>query len=388
VCAFAFFGYTRRPTRGSLIALAVFTEVAFLLRHDLATYVFVSTIVLLLSSHGLVRLGAAKVAEYVAWCVAFTAPYAVYLLMFGLGAHIDSSIGFSTAEAHRTTDWGSVLTAGSWLTLGLVVLPIAAWGGLEWRRRHGRWDSTAPAVMATAVLLAIVNAALLRDTTPSRLSDVFGVAPVVLAWVVAQAVRWCRAVRPRIVGVTVAIGLAALAVVLADATYVQGNFRNRFMETRIGLGWQPMLTQARRQVEDLRRWPLNDRAQGGQLEPLVSYLDRCTGDDQPVLVVAYLPQLAFLARRPFAGGHPWFMSGYFEGPGEQQRMAQRLKTRPPAIVVIDPAEAKDIPGHWPAIADMLGAYGQSHSLGNLEIRTAPGLPQRGTDQDTRLPCFR
>lgn len=387
--AFAFFAYTRRPTRGALIALAVFTEFAFLLRHDLAVYVSVSTVALLLSCHGRGWAGIRRLVEYAAWCVAFSAPYFAYLLAAGLGAHLDSSFGFSTAEARRTTDWASVVTVGSWLTLGLTVLPAVAWIWLMARRRKsGRWDPDAPAVAATALLLAIVNVALLRDTTPSRLSDVFGVAPVIMAWVGAQACRWGLGLRLISVRLLVITAFVALCAVVTMAAVEQGNFRSRFAETRIDRGWRAVLTQARRQVEEFQQWPLDEKAQGGDLTPLVSYLDRCTREDQPVLVVAYLPQLAFLARRPFAGGHAWFMSGYFEGAGEQRRMADRLLARPPAVVVIDPDEAKDIPGHWPAIADMLRGYRPSQPLGRLQIRAAGSLPERGVDAATQLPCFR
>ncbi|MEQ1897803.1 MAG: hypothetical protein ABL971_10515 [Vicinamibacterales bacterium] len=387
--ALAFFAYNRRPTRASLIGLALFTELSLLLRHDLAVYIFASALGLLLACHGRGRAGMMRLAEYAAWCAAFSVPYLVYLLVFGFGAHLDSSVAFSTAEARRTTHWDSLLTAGSWLTVTLVLLPLVAWAWLlERRRKSGRWDPEAPAVAATALLLAIVNAALLRDTTPSRLADVFGAAPVVIAWVGAQAIRWCAAVRPRMLQLLTAAVLVVLFGALTAATLQQGTFRSRFAETRIARGWEAMRSQAERQWVDYQTWPLDERAQGAWLGPLVRYLDRCTRDDDPVLIAGYSPQLGFLARRPFAGGHPWIMSGYFETPAEQRRMAQRLRARPPRVVVIDPREATDIPRHWPAIADMLEAYRPAQLLGGLEIRTAPSLPEDGVDAETGLPCFR
>ena len=149
-----------------------------------------------------------------------------------------------------------------------------------------------------------------------------------------------------------------------------------------------MRNHAWRQVDLLQAWPWIDLTQSAALDPVVRYLDRCTTPDQSVLVVGYMPQLTFLAQRPFAGGHAWILPGYFESESDQARMARRLDESPPAVVAIEPDEATDIPGHWPAIAKRLETYSAPVAVGEFQIRTDLERQPRGTDEQTGLACFR
>jgi hypothetical protein len=384
----AFLAYARRPTLLSLFWLSCVTELSLLLRHDLAAYVGVAACVFLLAQHDDLRLGIRRVGLYVVMCALLTIPYALYLMAFGVEAHFASAVGFSQAEARRTGQWGSLFTSGSPFAFALLLLPIGVLTVLAWRRvRAGRWDAHAPAVAGSSVLLLLIDVGMMRDTTPARLSDVVGPAPAVFAWAAAAAIGWRNQLSSAGTKVIATLALALAAATAAAGVAQQGLFVHRLYEGRIPDGWSAMRNHAGSQFEVLQAWPWIDLTQSGGLDGVVRYVDRCTTPEQSVLVVGYMPQLPFLVQRRFAGGHSWIMRGYFESDSDQARMARRLTEDPPAVVVIEPQEADDIAGHWPAIAARLKSYSEPHRVDGYDVRTDPG-GVRGTDAQTGLACFR
>jgi hypothetical protein len=244
----------------------------------------------------------------------------------------------------------------------------------------------APAVGATAVLMLTINVAMLRDTTPTRLADVFGVTPVLLAWIGAQVVAGSRrfsnlAVRAAGYGVVAAAG-AALVLVTSQF----GEVGHYLAEARLD-SWRGATSHAVRQTSLLTEWPWTGKYQGVAQEPLARYINRCTSRNQTLLIVGYLPHLPVAARRPFAGGHAWLLPGYFNSESDQARMAKRLAERPPAIVVIQPEDAVTLEQDWPAIARLLKDYRAPQEFDGLQIRTAKNLPIRSVHPDTGLACL-
>jgi hypothetical protein len=382
-----FFFYARRPTRMWLAILALLTEIALLLRHDLAAYAGVATLFLLVFVHGWTRAFVERAAFYAALCVLLTVPYAAYLLTFGLEAHLAAAFGFSQSEVTRTAGWMSVLTSGSPLALAMVMLPVVtlAWLVID-RWRSGRWSDDAPAIAASSLLMATITTGMLRDTTPARLADVFGAAPVLVAWLGAQAIVSARRLRSGALRLAALTTLAALGIALMVATAQFGDLRHYLLEARTD-EWRSFKSHAVRQTSLLSEWPWPGKYQRGALEPLARYINRCTSRTQSILVVGYLPQLPVIARRPFAGGHSWLLPGYFTSASDQERMAKRLAERPPAIVVIQPEDATNLAADWPAIAKTLPDYREPQEFNGLQIRTARQLPIRGTHADTGLDCL-
>lgn len=384
-----FLAYARHTTYWSLLGLAALTEVALLLRHDLAVYVGGATLVFLLVTHGRTWLTLHRMAAYVGLCALLTIPYVWYLMWFGLEAHVSSAVGFSQAEYIRTAHWDGLIESGTWLTLVLFLMPVAVGGGigiLRWCR--GTWPAHAAVLAGTAVVFLLLDIAMMRDATPARLADVWGPVPVVLAWFVAGAFRWARHQKYRAARIgasaTVAVLVAAFAVGVADQAYLGHQLR----EAGLGDGLRGIEGTAVRQVDLLRDWPWAGMIQGGDIEPVVSYLDRCTLANQSILILGYLPQLPFVARRPFAGGHAWFLPGYFESASDLARIQRRLTERPPAVVVLDPSDRFDLSEHWPIIAERLEEYVPAVALGSVEVRVRRQLSATGTDLQTGLPCFR
>lgn len=387
-CATALFlAYMRRPTRAWLLALALLTELGLLFRHDLAVYLAFATVLLLLLVHRFTREWIERVAVYVGACVVLTIPYALYLMTFGVGAHIGATFGFSRSEASRTGGWMTVLTSGSPLTLALLILPIVV---MLWlvadRSRRGRWSEQAPAVAATAALMLVINLAMVRDTTPARLADVFGPAPVLVAWLAAQAISASRALRSGSMRAAAfaSVGVTGVALIVATAQF--GLLRHYLAEARVE-SWRSFVSHAERQRSLLTEWPWTGKYQGIAQEPLARYINRCTSRNDTVLIVGYLPHLPVIARRPFAGGHSWLLPGYFTSASDQERMARRLAARPPAVVVIQPEDATNLEHDWPAIARLLRDYREPKEFDGLQIRTARSLVVRGIHPETGLECF-
>jgi hypothetical protein len=387
--ALLFIAYARSPDRKRLFALAALAEAAFLFRYDLAVYLGLATVVLLLLVHGPGRAAAARVALYAASCAAMTLPYAAYLSAYGFADQVQSAVAFSRSEAGRTLEWGAVLSQAQPLTLVVVLLPVTACAWLAIRRwRNGRWDDGAPPVAAIAVLLAALDAGMLRDRTHARLADVFGPAPVLLAWAGARGIRAASRLRTRSGRVLAAGALTALAVVIVSDTFRLGAFPHQLGEAGLTEGWSGVSSRARRQASAFgdRRFWTGVVQDGGDLEPLVGYLDACTAPDARVLVVGFFPQLPFLAGRPFAGGHPVILPGYFTGAVDQRRMRAWLTAHPPSVVVIDPVQAPDIAGQWPALARLLKTYRAPVAVGRFVVRTSADLPADLIHPATGLPC--
>jgi hypothetical protein len=387
-CAVAlFFAYARTPGRKWLFALALLAEVGLLLRHDLAVYLSFATVLLLLFVHRLTRAAVERVLLYVAACVVLTIPYLLYLLTFGFDAHLAAAFGFSSSEAARTSGWTSVLTSGSPLALTLLMLPLVVllWLVID-RSRRGRWTGEVPALAATAVLMLTINIAMLRDTTPTRLADVFGAAPVLFAWLGAQMIARMKQARNPVLRAAGFAAVATAGIALVVSTSRFGEVGHYLAEARLD-SWRGATSHAVRQTSLLTEWPWTGKYQGVAQEPLARYINRCTSRNQTVLIVGYLPHLPVAARRLFAGGHAWLLPGYFNSESDQARMARRLAERPPAIVVIQPEDATTLEQDWPSIARLLTEYREPQEFDGLQVRTAKNLPVRGVHPDTGLACL-
>ena len=79
-------------------------------------------------------------------------------------------------------------------------------------------------------------------------------------------------------------------------------------------------------------------AVAGEMRPFFDYVERCVPTDQRLLVAAWLPEVAVLAQRPFAGGQLWFMPGALKTKADHARVMRRLdRQRVPVAVFRRPA---------------------------------------------------
>ena len=382
IAAWLFVLYGRAPTTARLVWLGVLTGVAFLLRHDHAVYLSIGVTVLLVAVHrpSLARMGAA--ARYIAVSLLVIAPFLAYVqAMRGLGAYFAAGLRFSAAEAHRSGGWTGTVPSFAWMLVAIPLLALAV--AAIARRATGR---DIPAIVALAVMLAVTEAAFLRDQIAVRMADVAAPAAVLAAWLIAQA---RDATRGRPFALAAA---AAGAVVFSLAAVRAGDAIDEVFDTRVFGGPRAMVDHARLRLVSLRRWPWTTYAPAPELAPLVAYIDRCTADGDRVLVGWFAPELPVLARRPFAGGHAALVPGYYTTDADQQRVIARIAADGTALALLHEREREEFEKSWPALTRFLATryhrVGRVDAGGGIEVLAARDRSERGRDAHLDLPCFR
>ena len=69
------------------------------------------------------------------------------------------------------------------------------------------------------------------------------------------------------------------------------------------------------------------------LAPFYSYLARCTTRDHRLLILGFVPEVLFFAKRPFAGGQPILIGGYFDSEARQRSIVSTLRRQLVPFVV-------------------------------------------------------
>ena len=358
--------YVDAPNRKRLTALAAWTAVAFLLRHDYLVYVAVSYVTLLVAAHGDLREAGRRVGLYITLTMAFTIPWLVYIQWGeGLAEYFGTAVRFVQDEGQRTT--GGTPQP---LFYVLAAVPVAALA-ICWRQ--GRSAATSQLASA-AVLLLSMDLVFLRDVLAARLPDVVAPTAVVAATIAG------RTLSRRVVG---ACGVAILAVVLLWAVLPRARQRgsvptpSALVERAVRVG-----TRLQRADADIQPQPA--------LAPLARYLARCTAPADRVLVGGVGPEIPVLAHRPFAAGLPAWIPGYYEDPRDVARAITRLnREEVAAVVMLNGAET--FTRSWPDIDRWIHAHDfEAHAVASIDPRVRVWLPRvravEGTDPATGLPC--
>jgi hypothetical protein len=360
--------YGDRPDRTHLVALAAWTGVAFLMRHDYALYVGAANVVLLGIVHaGAPRVAARTLAVYAALSLLFVCPWLIYVQwQQGVGDYFASALRFAAAEQRRTaTAWPR--SPAFYLC---AAVPVA---GIVLSMRRGPRLGAAQ-IASASLLLLILDAAFLRDVVAARVADV--VAPMVVVAAALAGHLWS----PRTVGRAALIALVAALPVAA----IPAAARMRSVPTPAALF---------RHVADITR--RLDRASpeiqpDPSLAPLVDYLSRCTAPGDRVLVGGFGPEIAVLAHRPFASGLAAWIPGYYEDPRDVARaLAQLDREQVSVAVMLDGSRV--FFSSWPALGEWLTKRGmEEHPVGgvNAQIRVWLRTPASGAPVDGRtgLPC--
>ena len=90
-----------------------------------------------------------------------------------------------------------------------------------------------------------------------------------------------------------------------------------------------------------RTWPLENWASPDEEGPmrLAFYLRDCTRPTDHVFVPQFLPMVAAMAQRPFAGGHPALRSGFFSTLADQELTIARFEAQSIPIAIVPGGEA-------------------------------------------------
>ncbi len=374
--------YLDAPTWRRAAALGAWTAAAFLLRHDHGVYL--GTAVAMAVVVGGLERGQRRLGDLLvmaAACALVLLPWAVYVqTQMGLPAYVESALAFSRAEAIRTARrWPSHVLASPerlFTVMALyagMVMPVVVLLTTRWRHVA----LTRAQVLVVALLLAFCDLGFLRDQMTDRLPDIAG--PLSIAVAVLLGVD---AVRRRITSPRVVAGAFA-AILLALAAWKAPRLTS-------GIAVPTELTRrALAAVDGSVGWPWSRTMPTPALLPLVRYVEACTGPADAVLVGWFAPEFSVYARRPFGGGHPSWLPGYFTTDAEQAQIRRWLLARPPRVVLLDGSFERTWPWAWRALT-ALGRYRlvRTIRIGQAEVTVwILDVPVSATpDLELGLPC--
>ena len=363
--------YAEAPRRRRLLALAAWTAIAFLLRHDYVVYVVVSTFVLLavLYRSGL-REAVREATIYGIAALLFVLPWLLYVQWNeGLIEYVSAAVRFVQSEGRRTAVGGPQP-----LYYVMALIPISGLALAIWLRSRSDSFVTQAQLASLSVLVLMMNAVFLRDVLIARLPDVIAPTAVLAAALIGQVFSR-RTLRVGAL-VTVAAAVMLVAVSLATAGY---RVPTPAAVVRQAGRISDRLVHASAEILPSPRYPV-----------LVSYLSRCTSPDERVFVSGFAPQIPFLARRPFAAGLPSWIPGYYQMPADMRRARARLdRENVSALVLLEGADVFE--ESWPDLAAWFREHRferhDSARLGEgITLWLRPSDVSSRTDAETGLPC--
>jgi hypothetical protein len=395
--AAALLWYARKPSPQRIAGLAGLSAFAALVRHDHGLYIGVASLVaVVLSPLPSDRSkGLRSAAILAAAAVAFMLPYLIYLqTVDGIIAHIQRGMTFTALEVPRQRltlsglpAYDAWMLAAAWLApvaaLAAVAIPIAA-------RREGAW-TTVQRLLPLVVLALIANAGMIRDRLDVRLPDAIVPPALLMAWLVGLA--WKAPPRPLSLAARI-VAVAALLVTMGCAA-VMGSVVEQLDRAGVFSGVERIPERVATLVKEMERpWAgrLVPSASAGEMRPFFDYAERCIQPDQRLLVAAFLPEVAVLAQRPFAGGQLWFMAGAMTSAADHALVMRRLASQRVPVAVFRRPGYDDLARDFPE----LDVYIKSHftevahwSLGDDDaVYLMMDMKQsRGTDAKTGWPCF-
>ena len=395
--AVALLWYTRRPSRARIVCLAGLSAFAALVRHDHGLYIGIASLAAVaLSPAPFDRSNRFRSMALLAGAaVAFMLPYLIYLqVVDGIVAHLQRGMVFTALEVprQRLTMTGLPMY-DAWMLAAAWLAPVAALAVVALRvfgRKEGAWASLRPLV-PLVVLALIANAGLIRDRLDVRLPDAIVPPALLIAWLVGQA--WKTPPRPLGLAVRI-VAVTALLVTMRYAS-VMGSMEEQLDRAGVYTGLDRIPDRVATLVREMERpWAgrLVPSAPAGELRPFFDYVERCIPRDQRLLVAAFLPEVAVLAQRPFAGGQLWFMAGAMTSAADHALVMSRLARQRVPVAVFRRPNYDDLVHDFPELDE----YIKSHftevarwSLGDADaIYLMMDTTQAtGTDAKTGWPCF-
>jgi hypothetical protein len=323
--------YADAPSLRRLIALAAWTAMACLWRHDFTLYVAAPTLVLLALCHD--RTRAIRLAAiYLGLTLIFLLPGLIYVQWAGgLVYYLGAAFRFAATEAQRTVVW----PGEAWATF-VAILAIPPIAVLLSRRSNASLSFAHIAFAASMALIA--NVVLLRDVIATRLPDIVGLTAILAAWIAARVIP-AHALRP-IAGVALLV-----AAVLAGSTLAANGYGFP-TPSKVSRRFAAVATML--QQETPEAIPNRERLS------LIRYLTSCTPDSSRVLVSGFGPEIPVLAHRPFAAGLPSWIPGYHTDPRDVERASMQLARESVSMAVLLEGSAAFVE-EWPRLAAALRA---------------------------------
>jgi hypothetical protein len=381
-----------------IIGLAALVACAALVRHDHGLYIGIASLAAVaLSPLPSDRFrGGMSVATLAVAVFVFMLPYFIYLQTAdGLVAHVQRAAAFAALEVPRQRLSTFGLPAyGAWLLAAVWLAPVVALAVLAvplLRRREGAWE-LARRVAPIIVLAVVANAGLIRDRLDVRLPDAIVAPALLMVWLVYQA--WRMPLRP--VGLVArVVAVAALLVTMRYAA-VMGSVEEQLDRANVLAGFDRVPAHLVSLARDMDRpWAgrLAPSAVARELRPFFDYVPRCIPPDQRLLVAAWLPEIAVLSQRAFAGGQIWFMPGALNTPADHALVMRRLGDEEVPVAIYRRPAYGELALEFPELHSYITerftevaswSLGGSDEVHLLMATTAA----TGSDRKTGWPCFR
>jgi hypothetical protein len=369
--------YARQPTTRRLLVFGAWTGVAFLVRFDYAVYIGGAALVLFaLAGEPPRRLTAA--AAYLAIALLMVGPWLVYVQFAqGLPEYISSAVRFAEAERARTAgglpwfDWPIAQASNTAPALFYGFLSVPAAGLVVAARMR---PSVARLELAfLAVLTLLCDVAFLRDAVRDRIGDAIPQTTVVAALLVSRLMPQ-RTVTPAGVGAT------ALALAFGLRLFMQQG-GSLWPEDAVRQ-WNDMAGRLRRDDPGLVSGPL--------IVDLAAYIKRCTLPHERVIVSGFAPEIPILAGRPFAGGLPSWLLGYYVLPADARIIERHLSREEVGAVVLLEGPRVFVLS-WPSVASRLresgfAEYAFPPQAPEVRLWLRPIEAPHAVDAATGLPC--
>ncbi len=415
--------YLDRPSRGRLAALAGFTVIAFLMRHDHGVYTGLGAAVAVAIANW--RYGVPTVAkrlgELVLLGVVFASPYLAYAQYHtGVVPYFQTGIAISRTEALRTSGVHaefSPLPPGRWLALDegvaigprlaaaldpryqavalywfVWVLPLVALAWVLAGGTAGRGDLTRP-VLALAALVAVIRLGLFRESLEIRASDVYGAVPILALWTVVTA--WHSQVRHLAVRLAARTVATVVLAWLFVATSRVGDASSAL--PRSGLLDGPAAVEERIAdvTQDARTYPWARQWPAGSGWRVARYVRDCTAPTDRLLVTWNKPEMYVWAQRAFASGETLLVPALRPPEMFAARALDRLRGQSVPIVLVQPSTyAQDFLRLYPDIAAFIDArYTRVGHFGNddrddVDVYVLKDRTPASVDPEFQWPCFR
>jgi hypothetical protein len=379
------------------VGVAGLVAVAALVRHDHGLYIGAASVVAVALSPvpSDRRKGALSVAMLAATVFVFMLPYFIYLQTIdGIVAHVQRGMAYAALEVprQRLTLTGLPLY-DTWMLATAWLAPAAALAVIAFHvfvRRGDAWFTVRRAA-PIAVLAFVANAGLIRDSLDVRLPDAIVAPALLMAWLVHQT--WKPVPSPA----WLAARIVAVAVLLMTMRYAMemGAFPEQLDRANVlaGVGRIPeRVTTLLREME--RPWAGRQvpSAAAGEMRPFFDYAERCIRPDDRLLVAAFLPEVAVLAQRPFAGGQIVFMPGALTTKADHERVMRRLDRQQVPVAVFRRPAYDELAMEFPELdAYIRGRFTEvaRWSLGDDDaVHLLMDTKQaKGTDEKTGWPCY-
>ena len=406
VAAVGVYHWMRAPSRLRLCALAAWTVIAALFRHDYGVYVAIAIVVALVVTEPRPwRVPLRRVGMYAALCLLFALPSIVWVATYsGIPRYLDIALSSIRAEGRRLEQWPVLDLASPFGESSLVafnyyafwMLPFAAgatlmWG--VWRARSVAADDADRRFRFGVVLVPmalVVNVFFLRANLQARFGD--AVVPVALtgAWLAGVASLSASRLSRVLAHAGTLVLLAAMC-----AAFVGSNSLVHEFETG-GLTVSLAATRLRfhEVVRTLRELPSTNASQKEGPMAVSRYLHECTSPDDRVFMGLYADEIPYFARRLVAAGQGYFAHGFLRSDADQRLAVERLSRQSVPVVITAFDYDKEIAGNYPLVARHISSryreVGTFTVAGHPYIRVFADImrPSRGTDPVSGFPCFR